>query len=358
MKTIIFTGGGTAGHVTPNLALLDYFDLNEWNIHYIGSKNGIEKDLLSRVDGVVYHEIEAGKFRRYISVKNLTDPFRVIKGYSESKKIIMDLKPDVVFSKGGYVSVPVVAAAKGICPVICHESDYTPGLANKIAATFADSVCVTFEDTLPYIKNGKGVWTGTPVRKSLFKGSKESGFTFSGLTGNKPVLLCMGGSQGAQALNNALRDALPILLPQFDIIHLCGKGKIEQSISQEGYVQFDYVTEEMKDLFAISDIVLSRAGANSVFELLALHKPSVLVPLPLEASRGDQILNANYFEKKGYAFHLDQHKMTAQTLASALKEVFAKRDAYISAMNSCKNSNGNDIIFKMITDAANSNDNF
>lgn len=357
MKKIVFTGGGTAGHVTPNLALLDYFDRNEWEIHYIGSKDGIEKQLLENIEAVAYHGIDAGKLRRYISAKNLSDPIRVIKGYFESEKLIKQIKPDVVFSKGGYVSVPVVAAAKGKCPVICHESDYTPGLANKLASRFADYVCVTFEDTLPYIKNGKGVWTGTPVRKSLFTGNKEKGFQFTGFNGNKPILLCMGGSQGAQAINDALREALPSLLQEFDVVHLCGNGKIDTRYDQTGYVQYEYVSSEMKDLFSIADIVLSRAGANSVFELLALHKPSVLIPLPLEASRGDQILNASYFEKKGYAYHLDQHQLNSQTLLTALNTVYKHRDEYIASMCACESSYGNDVIYKIIFDAAHSNDN-
>ena len=352
MKKIVFTGGGTAGHVTPNLALMDYFDTDEWEIHYIGSKDGIEKKLLADIPNITYHAIDAGKLRRYISLKNLSDPFRVIKGYAESKKILNEIAPDVVFSKGGYVSVPVVAAAKGHCPVICHESDYTPGLANKIASQFASAVCVTFEDTLTHVKDGKGVWTGTPVRKSLLEGNKQDGYRFTGISGQKPVLLCMGGSQGAQAVNDALRGALPVLLKKYDIIHLCGQGKTDNSISMDGYVQFEYVSEELKDILAIADVVLSRAGANSVFELLALHKPAVLVPLPLEASRGDQILNATYFQKKGFSLFLDQNNMDAQSLTEAIDDVYENRERYIAAMCSCKNSIGNETIYRMICEAA------
>lgn len=356
MKKIIFTGGGTAGHVTPNLALFEYFDPTEWEMHYIGSKDGIERQLLSDIPNLIYHAIDAGKLRRYVSVKNLSDPIRVIKGYAESKELIDEIKPDVVFSKGGYVSVPVVAAAKGKCPVICHESDYTPGLANKIAAHFADAVCVTFEDTLPLIVKNKGVWTGTPVRNSLMKGERQKGLRFTGLSGSKPILLCMGGSQGAQAVNDAIRASLSELLNTFDIVHLCGKGKIDADIQREGYVQFEYVSDEMKDLFAIADIVLSRAGANSVFELLALHLPAVLIPLPKDVSRGDQILNADYFEKKGYAVQLDQHTLTPRSLTDALLHVYKDKDSYVNTMCSCKNSNGNDVIFQMIREAAYSHD--
>lgn len=356
MKKIIFTGGGTAGHVTPNLALLDYFDPAEWDIHYIGSKDGIEKKLLENIPTITYHGIDAGKLRRYLSLRNLTDPVRVIEGYAESRHLIHEIRPDVVFSKGGYVSVPVVAAAKGFCPVICHESDYSPGLANKIASRFADSICVSFEDSLKYVPHNKGVWTGTPIRKSLMTGSREKGLRFAGINGAKPVLLCMGGSLGAQAVNDVLRKALPTLLSEFDVIHLCGNGKSDPSVTMEGYTQFEYVTDEMKDLLAAADIVLSRAGANSIFELLALHKPAVLIPLSKKASRGDQILNANYFEKKGFAFQLDPDTVNEDLLIKAIRSVYENHEQYIRAMKEDINSNSTEKIFNIIKEAALSHD--
>lgn len=352
MKTIIFTGGGTAGHVTPNLALMERLDRTEWNVHYIGTKEGIERELIGGREDVVYHEIAWGKLRRYFSFRNFTDPFRVIKGYFQSQKIIKTVKPDVVFSKGGFVSVPVVAAAKGKCPVIAHESDYTPGLANKLAGRFCTTVCVTFSDTLAFV-GSKGLHTGTPIRPELYRGSREAALRFTGLTGSKPILLVMGGSLGAQAVNEALRAALPTLLATFDIVHLCGKGKKDETHTEAGYLQYEYVADEMKDLLQAADVVLSRAGANAVFELLALKKPALLVPLPSASSRGDQILNAGYFEKNGYAKRLFQEDMTAETLTEALLKLYRERETYRKAMESAEAVDGTELILARIKEAAN-----
>ncbi|NCB30060.1 MAG: undecaprenyldiphospho-muramoylpentapeptide beta-N-acetylglucosaminyltransferase, partial [Clostridia bacterium] len=332
-KTILLTGGGTAGHVTPNLALLPQLRAEGYSIHYIGTADGIERTLLEEEADVSYHTISAGKLRRYFSFKNFVDPFRVIKGMFQAKRIIRDVKPDVVFSKGGFVSVPVVIAARGKAPVITHESDYTPGLANKIAARFADTVCVTFEDTLPYVGK-KGVYTGTPIRPALFAGKAGKGLSFTGFTGERPILLVMGGSQGAQAINEALREALPCLTQTFDIIHLCGKCKMEASIDNPAYVQYEYISEELPDLLACADIILSRAGANAVFEFLALAKPALLIPLPLSCSRGDQILNARYFARKGYAITMDQADLNPESLCKALASLYESRLQFISTMSS------------------------
>lgn len=351
MKTIIFTGGGTAGHVTPNLALMERLDRSEWTVHYIGTADGIEKTLVGDREDLVYHEVAWGKLRRYFSWKNFTDPFRVIKGYAQSRKIMKTVKPDVLFSKGGFVSVPVVAAAKGKCPVIAHESDYTPGLANKIAGRFASTVCVTFSDTLKFVGE-KGVHTGTPIRPELYRGSRIKALEFTGLTGTRPVLLAVGGSLGAQAVNECLRASLPELLKTFDIVHLCGKGKKDDSIHAEGYLQYEYIQEEMADLFALADLVLSRAGANAVYELLALQKPALLVPLPAASSRGDQLLNAGYFEKNGYAKKLLQEDMTPQTLETALMELYRDRETYVAAMRTAKGVDGTEQILELIRQAA------
>lgn len=351
-STILFTGGGTAGHVTPNLALIDRLLAEGWQVHYAGTADGIEKKLLADKSEVTYHTISSGKFRRYFSLKNFTDPFRVIKGVFQCKKIVKQVKPDVVFSKGGFVSVPVVMGAKKKAPVIVHESDYTPGLANRIASRYADQVCVTFEDTLQHVK-GKGVFTGTPIRPALYAGDVGRGYAFTGLKKGKPVLLVMGGSLGAQAVNQALRESLPVLLNEFNVVHLCGKGKLDESCNAlPGYCQYEYITDELPDLFAMSDIVLSRAGANAVFELLALKKPSVLVPLPLSASRGDQILNAGYFQKKGYAVTLEQEKLTKETLCEAVKDLYARREEFHAAMDKEPNTDGTQAVLNVIKKAA------
>ena len=333
MKKIVLTGGGTAGHVTPNIALLPSLKEAGFEVYYIGSKEGIEKQLIENL-GIPYYGISSGKLRRYFSWKNFTDPFRVLKGCREAKKIIKELKPDVCFSKGGFVTVPVVRAA-GKCkvPVVCHESDMTPGLANRIGMRYATKICCNFPETLPKLK-GKGIHTGTPIRRELFTGSREAGLSFVGLTDEKPVILVVGGSTGAVRVNEAVRGILPELLKEFQVIHLCGKGKTDPAYDgTPGYVQIEYCDKEMKDLFAAADIVISRAGANAICELLALRKPNLLIPLSAEASRGDQILNAASFEKQGFSMVLQEEEITKETLLAKVKELFAKKEEYKKTMS-------------------------
>ena len=351
-KRIVFTGGGTAGHVTPNIALMEPLLREGWDVHYIGSEAGMEKGLIAGIPNVTYHGISTGKLRRYFSWQNFIDPFRVVKGYFQARKLIRSIQPDVIFSKGGFVSVPVVLGA-GKVPVIAHESDYSPGLSNRIASHFTDQVCLSFEDTLAHVPQGKGIFTGTPIRPALYSGSREKALAFTGFSGEKPVLLIMGGSLGAQKLNELARAALPMLCENYEVIHLCGKGKHDCSCSACGYNQYEYINEELPDLFALSDIVLSRAGANSVFELLALNKPSVLVPLPSSASRGDQLLNASYFEKKGYAAVVNQDTATPESLVQAINEVYRQREQYTERMREDTRSDGTQAILEIIKKAAN-----
>lgn len=348
MKRIILTGGGTAGHVTPNIALLPRLRELQYDIHYIGSYNGMEKQLVEQ-QGIPYHGISSGKLRRYFSLQNFTDPFRVLKGFSEANRLIKQLKPDVIFSKGGFVSVPVVIAGKkNHVPVIIHESDMTPGLANKICMRTAKKICCNFPETVKLLPADKAVLTGTPIRRELLNGSRDAGFAFTGLSDDKPILLMMGGSTGSRAVNAGLRSALPQLLKEFHVIHLCGKGNLDSTLAQPGYIQYEYISDELKDLFAISDIVLSRAGANAICELLALKKPNILVPLPAAVSRGDQILNANSFKKQGFSYVLEEEKLNADTLMAAVHEVYNNRDSYKKAMATSNQSNGVDIVIKLI----------
>ncbi len=348
MKKILLTGGGTAGHVTPNIALLPDLKTAGYDIHYIGSYTGMEKKLIE-AQGIHYDGISTGKFRRYLSAKNISDPFRVIKGFRQAKELIREYKPDVVFSKGGFVSVPVVLAAGHYhIPVIIHESDMTPGLANKICMKTASKICCNFPETVKLLPADKAVLTGTPIRRELLNGSKAAGFAFTGLSDDKPILLMMGGSTGSRAVNTGLRNALPELLKEFHVIHLCGKGNLDSKLAQPGYVQYEYISDELKDLFAICDIVLSRAGANAICELLALKKPNILVPLPAEVSRGDQILNANSFQKQGFSYVLEEKNLNADTLMTAVHEVYNNRDSYKKAMELSKQSNGIDIVIKLI----------
>ncbi|MFC2477321.1 MAG: undecaprenyldiphospho-muramoylpentapeptide beta-N-acetylglucosaminyltransferase [Catonella sp.] len=315
MRKIVLTGGGTAGHVTPNIALIPALKKEGYEIHYIGSYDGMERAMIENL-GINYIGISSGKLRRYKSVKNLTDPFRVLKGYNESVKVLKRIKPDVVFSKGGFVTVPVVFAAKKCkIPTIIHESDMSPGLANKLCIPKADYVLANFPEALEKLPKNKGILSGTPIRQELFKGEREKGLKFCGFTGEKPVLLVVGGSLGALAVNEAVRKILPEITQKFDVVHLCGKGKADDNLKEvKGYAQFEYINEEMKDIFKITDIAISRAGANAICELLALRIPNILIPLPAKASRGDQILNANSFKNQGFSEVLDEEDITEEGL--------------------------------------------
>lgn len=350
MKKVLLTGGGTAGHVTPNIALIPKLKELNYDIKYMGSYDGIEKKLIEEL-GIDYVGISSGKLRRYLSAKNFTDPFRVLKGFGEAKKFMKEYHPDLVFSKGGFVSVPVVLAAdKYKIPVIIHESDMTPGLANKIAIPHAAKVCHNFPETANYLPKGKSILTGSPIREELLSGSKAKGLSLCKFTSDKPVIMVIGGSLGAVAVNNAVRSSLDILLKDYQIVHLCGKGKVDESlIDKRGYIQFEYIKDELKDLFASSDIVLSRAGANAICELLALKKPNILIPLSARASRGDQILNAKSFEKQGFSEVIDEDALTNELLVSTINKVYKDRSVYIKNMEQSPSKNSIDIIIGLIS---------
>ena len=341
-KKIVLTGGGTAGHVTPNLALLPHLQNKGYEISYIGSYEGIEKKLIADYD-IPYYGISTGKLRRYFDPKNFTDPFRVIKGFAEAKKILKEIKPDVVFSKGGFVSVPVVRAAAALkIPCIIHESDMTPGLANKLCIPVAKKVCCNFPETLNHLPEGKAVLTGSPIREELSKGNKLAAYEVCGFTANKPVIMVIGGSLGSMAINKAVREALPTLLHDFQVVHICGKEKIDNLLlTTKGYHQFEYLKAELKDIFAMADLVISRAGANAICEILALKKPNLLIPLPAGSSRGDQILNAASFEAQGYSMVISEDDLTKEFLIAKVQELYCNRNTYIEAM---KNSEQSDSI--------------
>ena len=342
MKRIVLTGGGTAGHVTPNIALIPRLRELNYDICYIGSYDGIEKKLIEEFH-IPYYGISSGKLRRYFDPKNFSDPFKVLKGISEARRTLKELKPDIVFSKGGFVSVPVVLAAKRLhIPVIIHESDLTPGLANKICIPSAAKVCCNFPETLSHLPAGKAVLTGSPIRQELLRGNAIAALEFCHFTANKPVILVMGGSLGSAAINDTIRGVLPELLKNFQVIHLCGKGKLDPHLTDvQGYVQFEYIKDELRDLFDLADIVISRAGANAICELLALHKPNILIPLSAKASRGDQILNARSFEAQGFSIVLEEESVTNLTLLNAIQTLMDNKETYIQAM---KNSNQQDSI--------------
>lgn len=353
MKHIVLTGGGTAGHVTPNIAMIPTLQEKGFQISYIGSYDGIEKKLIEEM-GISYYGISSGKLRRYFDVKNFTDPFKVIKGFFEAKKLMKQLKPDVVFSKGGFVTVPVVVAAKlSKVPAFIHESDMTPGLANKLCLPFCTKVCCNFPEAIKNLPVKKAVLTGTPIRQELLSGNKDTALKFTGLTADKPVIMIIGGSLGSVIVNNAVRKILPELLKDFQVIHLCGKGKVDESLkNQTGYVQYEYIKDELADLFALSDIIISRAGANAICEISALKKPNLLIPLSANASRGDQILNARSFERLGYSKVIEEEQLTDSLLLSEIQDLYKNKDMFIQNMNQSKQNDSIGQIVNMLCEYA------
>ena len=353
MKHIVLTGGGTAGHVTPNIALIPKLKEAGYKISYIGSYDGMERKLIEDL-GIPYYGISSGKLRRYFDPKNFSDPFRVVKGYFEAKKLLKKLKPNVVFSKGGFVSVPVVLAAKACkVPALIHESDMTPGLANKLCIPSAAKVCCNFPETVKCLPENKAVLTGTPIRQELLSGDAREGLKFCGFNAAKPVILVIGGSLGSVAVNNAVRSILPELLKDFQVIHLCGKDKLDASLNgTEGYVQFEYIKDELPDLFAAADLIISRAGANAICEISALAKPNILIPLSANASRGDQILNAESFERQGFSMVLSEEELAPSLLLPAIQKLYDHRSDYIAAMDKSQQGDAISTIIQLIEDAS------
>ena len=287
--SIVFTGGGTAGHVAPNIALIQAVKNKGWDVVYIGSSDGIEKQMIERIH-IPFYGIKSGKLRRYLSLKNLLDPFKIVYGIIQSFFLIYKLKPDVVFSKGGFVAFPVVIGAwLNRVPIVAHESDISPGLANRLCFPFVNKICLTFEAGKKHFKRQDKIEvTGTPIREQLLSGNNVRGLELCAFQLDKPCLLVIGGSQGAGSINRCIRDALPRLTQEYQVAHLCGKEKVDSSLNDVvGYKQFEYAHEELADLFAMASVIVSRSGANSLYEILALGIPHILIPLPAEVSRGD-----------------------------------------------------------------------
>lgn len=349
MKKIILTGGGSAGHVTPNLALIPELLRNGWEIHYIGTEDGIERSLVSDA-GVKYHAIKAGKLRRYFDFKNITDPFKVLYGLFQAAGLVGRIRPDVIFSKGGFVSVPVVVGGwLNRVPVIIHESDITPGLANKLSVPFARKVCVNFPEAASNFPGGKAVYTGTPIRSELMRGDPEKGYAICGFDRSKPVLMVMGGSLGSRNLNARIRSVLPALLKSFQVVHICGSGNLDEGLNGlRGYRQFEYVSDEQPHLLKMASLIVSRAGANSIFEFLVLKLPNLLIPLPARSSRGDQILNARSFERMGYSKVLMEEDISDETLLRDIGDLYRNRSGYIRNMSRENIPNGTEQIMALI----------
>ncbi|GAA0351230.1 UDP-N-acetylglucosamine--N-acetylmuramyl-(pentapeptide) pyrophosphoryl-undecaprenol N-acetylglucosamine transferase [Bacillus horti] len=309
-------------------------------MHYIGSEEGIEKQMISAIDGVHYYGIATGKLRRYFDLQNIKDPFKVLKGIFQASKIIRRLKPNVIFSKGGFVSVPVVLGGwMNRVPILIHESDYTPGLANKIALPFVSKVLLTFPETKQFVNEKKAQYIGSVVREELKQGNAHKAQEKLGFSPTKPVLLVMGGSLGARKINETVRSHLETLLERFQIVHLCGKGSVDPSLNMKGYAQFEFLQEELADVLALTDVVISRAGSNSIFEFLALKKPMLLIPLSRKASRGDQILNAKSFAKSGYCHMLEEEDLTDETFLKAVEAVYRDSETFIQTMKKAQVEN-------------------
>lgn len=339
---IVLTGGGTAGHVSPNLALIPSLEADGWEVVYIGSNHGIEKQLVAEV-GIPYHGISSGKLRRYFSWQNFIDPFKVIKGVFDAFFAIAKIKPQVVFSKGGFVTVPVIFASwLQRIPVIIHESDFSSGLANRLSIPFATKVCVTFPETVTHLAKyaTKVKHTGLPIRPDILKGNANRGRELCGFNADSPVLFVVGGSTGSAKVNQAIRSVLDVLTQTYQVVHACGKGNLDVNLKEHPrYRQFEYLGTELADILAIADLVVSRSGANAVFEFLTLRKPNLLIPLSKLSSRGDQILNAKSFQARGYSAVLFEEDLTGESLLAAIADLNMRRDEYIENMNMSEDAN-------------------
>ncbi|EFS18801.1 undecaprenyldiphospho-muramoylpentapeptide beta-N-acetylglucosaminyltransferase [Staphylococcus hominis] len=354
MSKIAFTGGGTVGHVSVNLSLIPTALEKGHQVFYIGSKNGIEREMIeSQISNIKYYPISSGKLRRYLSFENAKDVFKVLKGILDARRVLKKEKPDLLFSKGGFVSVPVVIAARSLnIPTIIHESDLTPGLANKISLKFSKKIYTTFEDTLKYLPKDKADFVGATIREDLKEGNQQKGYEITGFDSDKKVLLVMGGSLGSKKLNDIIRENLEALLHDYQIIHLTGHGLVDESYKQKGYIQYEFVKEELTHLLSITDTVVSRAGSNAIYEFLTLRIPMLLIPLGLDQSRGDQIDNAKYFESKRYGKMIPEDQLTQFKLLEQLKQIESHRNDIIHQMESYKESYTKEDLFnKILNDA-------
>lgn len=337
MKKIMFTGGGSGGHVTLNLNLIPLFQKNGWQIVYVGSETGIEKELIAKIEGVKYYAIKTGKLRRYFSWQNLKDMFKIPVGVCQAAAIIHKEKPDIIFSKGGFVSFPVVVGGfLNHRKIFMHESDLTPGLANKMSLPFVSKFFTTFIDTVKYVRTPQKVcYIGPVLSDRLKNGDKNKALQMCNFNTEKPIVMFVGGSLGAQSLNKAVLQNIDALLQKFQIIHICGKGQ-KTDLERQGYAQFEFVDKEFKDLLAATDIVVTRSGSNAIFEFWSLNIPMLLVPLPSNASRGEQTSNAQNFQSKGFAeILLDKDLAQNGLLLAQIDKMYQNLDTY---RNNIKNS--------------------
>lgn len=345
MKTICFTGGGSSGHVTPNLAIIQELQKENINVFYIGSYAGIEKELVTK-ENIKYYPISSGKLRRYFSWQNFIDPYKITIGIIQAFFKLRKLKPAVVFSKGGFVSFPVALAAKfNKIPVVAHESDMVSGLANKLVFPLAEKICVTFDATKNNIgAKAKVCVTGSPIRSGFFLGDKQKALQQFQLDPNKKTILVTGGGLGSAIINQVIIESLPELLKNFNVIHLTGKGKINSGITEKNYIQREYMHEELFDVMALADLVISRAGSNTLYELILLKKKHILIPLSKKASRGDQIDNAKFFEEKKLSYVIQEEVLNSQDLIKMINTVFISAPEYEQRLSEFNCPNGTESI--------------
>ncbi len=344
MKKVLFTGGGSAGHVIPNFAIIDeLLKSGDIDVAYMGT-NGIEKRLVSEKK-LPFYEITCPKFVRGMSLtsikRNLKIPFEFHRAKKQALEGLKTIRPDVVFSKGGYVALPVVFAAKKLgIPCLAHESDLSAGLANKLCARKCKYVFTSFPDTAKKLPNGK--YSGAPLRRELFFADREKARKYFHLSPNDKVLLVFGGGSGSAAINDAVRKNLKALTKTYAILHVCGKGNVVHS-TVKGYQQFEFI-KDMGMAYACADLVISRAGSGTVFEILALKKPALFVPLE-GATRGDQKQNAAYFETRGLCRVLPQNEL--ETLSVAIEKIFSDKELPLR-LRSAQFPLGNDVMIEEI----------
>lgn len=351
MNRIVFTGGGTAGHVIPNLPLIHRFYARGWRVDYIGSGSALERDLIAPTEAV-YHKISTGKLRRPFTFVSLCGSLRVVLGLIQAFWLLLRLRPTVVFAKGGYVSLPVVVSSwLNRVPVIAHESDLSPGLANRLSYPFVRKICTTFPETLQGKK--KALYTGALIRPELLHGDRDKGLAYCGFSYAKPMLLVLGGSQGARAINRILRTSLSRLLPGFQVAHVCGAGNLSaQQAALEGYRQFEFLGDAFPDVLAAASLAVSRAGSNALVELLALRLPHLLIPLNKTASRGDQIENAGMAEGNGWSMVLQEADLTEDGFMQALTALYANRSRWRNALRSFSVGHAVDEIDRLLFEQA------
>ena len=351
MKHVLVTGGGSAGHVLPAIPVIEKCLKAGWKVSFIGSRSGLEETLLSGIE-ISFFSISTGKFRRYFTLKNVVDLFSFCLGIVNSLIIMIRIKPDVIFSKGGFVSLPVVIAGWILrVPILAHESDSSPGLANRISLFFLKTYCTTFPTPSAMYKGLKYklVNTGSPIRHEILHGDAKLGRELLDFGDKKPLLVATGGSLGAEFLNDKIRQGLETLTEDFNVLHVCGKGNLAQ-INKSGYIQKEYVSKNWGDFLAAADLVISRAGANALLELLSLKKVCVFVPLSRRVSRGDQVENARFVSNNKFGCVVQEEGLTVESFIKEIFETFSKRETYQQALNEFRPRDSSALIFKEIVD--------